>query len=255
MSHPGRSLESMLQAVSTEVFPPTPSLAAAVTEHITTEERVHRPAPRLSWAAKVAVAAAALLIAPVVFSGAAREAVADLLGVEGIGITFGDFDPSEIAGPEIARLQLGELVGVEEAAERSEIDLRGPSALDGGVLVYFDPTIGATGMVSTVGSSPVEPHRLTLITEFQAILERDFLKKVSGAGTSVQPVNVAGSDGYWISGEPHLISYLAGPGPARQERLRMAGNALIWDRGSITYRIEGAGSLGEALEIADRMGF
>ena len=70
-----------------------------------------------------------------------------------------------------------------------------------------------------------------------------FIKKVvSGAG-SVEFTSVDGATAAWIPG-PHNL-YLPGTAP------RLAGNVLVWERGSVTYRLEGPTlSRSAALELA-----
>lgn len=58
--------------------------------------------------------------------------------------------------------------------------------------------------------------------------------------------------GYWIDGEPHLFfSYRDERGQLRQDRSRLAGNVLLWERGDLTLRIEGNLTKVEALRIAE----
>ena len=65
----------------------------------------------------------------------------------------------------------------------------------------------------------------------------------------MQFVSVNGGQGYWLEGEPHEFLYTDGRSVS-VERLRLAGNVLLWEVGGITYRIEGPRTLDEALRIA-----
>lgn len=59
------------------------------------------------------------------------------------------------------------------------------------------------------------------------------VKKLVGASTSVESVQIAPEvDGLWLSGGPHVF---IGP----QAPPRLAGNVLLWERGGITFRLEG----------------
>jgi hypothetical protein len=91
-----------------------------------------------------------------------------------------------------------------------------------------------------------------LITQFRGEPEPDFLKKVTSAGM-VQFVTVGGEPGYFFSGEPHFFSYRAADGQFREERTRLAGNTLIWQRGDLTLRLEGNLPLAAAVRIAESM--
>jgi hypothetical protein len=79
------------------------------------------------------------------------------------------------------------------------------------------------------------------------------LKKVTGSqpGTTYEPVTVEGAQGFWISGEPHVIAYLEPDGDIRSETVRLAGNVLLWETGGVTYRIESTLSRAKAIAIAE----
>lgn len=66
----------------------------------------------------------------------------------------------------------------------------------------------------------------------------------------VQPATVHGQFALWITG-PHVLRY------TRPNRLvevaRYSGNALVWELGGITYRLEGEPNLAAALRDADRI--
>jgi hypothetical protein len=53
---------------------------------------------------------------------------------------------------------------------------------------------------------------------------------------------VNGRPGVWVEGQ-HVVSELFG-------QPRLSGNALIWDDGALTFRLEGRFSKAEALRIA-----
>ena len=91
-----------------------------------------------------------------------------------------------------------------------------------------------------------------LITQFRGEPTPEFLKKVTGAGL-VSFVEVGGEPGYWFSGEPHFFTYQDARGTLRDERTRLAGNTLIWQRGDLTLRLEGNLSMAEAVRIAESM--
>src|SRR4029079_8796354 len=66
------------------------------------------------------------------------------------------------------------------------------------------------------------------------------VKKLLGAGTSVQGVDVDGGFGVFVSGDAHLVI------PPN----RLAGNILLWVRGDTTYRLETALGRDAALRLA-----
>jgi len=135
--------------------------------------------------------------------------------------------------------------------------------------------IAATGLPLPVAPSLGEPSSFHLPGGPQIVARYD----VGGrtvlvavlAGTTDEPVfgkqaspdhvtavDVPGRDGstapgVWIDGEPHTFDYLDADGRPSTERLRLAGDTLLWERAGVTLRVEGAPDLAEALEIAGSM--
>jgi len=71
-----------------------------------------------------------------------------------------------------------------------------------------------------------------------------------GPHTRIERLRVNGGPGFWISGRPHSHAYVDARGVVREDTLRLAGDTLLWQRGAVTMRLEGAGSKAEALKIA-----
>src|SRR5829696_4717943 len=252
-------------------FPPTPDLAAAVSARLD-EAPAARPRPRTrrwSWPVgwrRLAVAglAAVLLAAAVlVASPGTREAVARRLGLRGIGVELGGPPPPTVTTVPGARLDLGlgERVTLGEARRRAAFPVLVPTAagFDRPDAVFVNGAVPPGGRVDLVyRARPGLPASSftdagLLITEFRGQPEPEFLKKVTGAGM-VQVVTVGGEPGYFFSGEPHFFSYRDTAGQFREERTRLAGNTLIWQRGDLTLRLEGDLPLAEAVRIAESMG-
>jgi hypothetical protein len=63
-------------------------------------------------------------------------------------------------------------------------------------------------------------------------------------------VTVDGERGVWITGKPHGFGFVDARGRAWFERLRLAGDTLLWQRGPLTLRLEGALSKAAALRVA-----
>jgi hypothetical protein len=74
-----------------------------------------------------------------------------------------------------------------------------------------------------------------------------YLKKLAAGSTGIESVHVGDAYGLWLSGSPHVFFT-----PQRSSRL--AGNVLLWESDSTTYRLEGR-KLGksEALAIAESL--
>jgi hypothetical protein len=252
-------------------FPPTPDLAAAVTARL---EQAPAPAParpRRWWPGgpagwrRLAVAglAAVLLAAAVlVASPGTREAVARRLGLRGIGVQIGGPTPPTATTAPGARLDLGlgQRVTLDEARRRVGWPVLVPSApgFQRPDAVFVDEALPVGGRVDLVyRARPGLPaSQFTdaglLITEFQGRPTPEFLKKVAVMGM-VEEVTVDGERGYWFSGEPHFFTYVDARGDFREERTRLAGNTLIWQRGDLTLRLEGQLPREQAIRIAESM--
>jgi hypothetical protein len=255
-------------------FPATPDLAATVTARL--EQGPARtpagrrsparrwPAWRVGWR-RLAVAGLAvvlLAVAALAASPGTREAVARRLGLRGIGVELGGPPPPTATTSPGARLDLGlgPRVTLEEARRRVGFPVLVPGAAGLGQpdAVFVDPAVPAGGRVDLVYKArPGLPASSftdagLLITEFRGQPEPDFVKKMVGAGI-VKEVTVGGGPGYFFSGDPHVFSYRDASGQFREERTRLAGNTLIWQRGELTLRLEGNLSEAQAVRIAESM--
>jgi hypothetical protein len=273
MSQRELDLEQALADLAASLeFPPTPDLAAAVTARL---ERAPAPAParpRRRWwpgglvgwrrLAVAGLAAALLAAAVLVASPGTREAVARRLGLRGIGVQIGGPPPPTVTTAPGARLDLGlgERVTLEEARRRVDFPVLVPSAAGFSQpdAVFVNQAVPAGGRVDLVyRARPGLPaSQFTdaglLITEFRGQPTPEFLKKVAVMGV-VEEVTVGGEPGYWFSGEPHFFTYIDADGQFREERTRLAGNTLIWQRGDLTLRLEGQLPKEEAVRIAESM--
>ena len=125
-----------------------------------------------------------------------------------------------------------------------------PEALGEPDEVYFQDGPPAGGMVSFVYGTSDDPH--ALFTQFAGRVDEVIFKKIA-SDTKIEPVTVDGQPGYWLEGA-HVFSYLDRQGDMQSEQVRLAGNVLLWERGTRTLRLEADISKAEALEIAASVG-
>jgi Domain of unknown function (DUF4367) len=256
-------------------FPPTPDLAAAVAAQLD-QAPDRAPATARPWLrswrrltglvgwrrlAVAGMAAVLLAAAVLVASPGTREAVARRLGLRGIDIRIGGPPPTTATTRRTDRLELGlgQRVTLEEARRRVGFPVLVPGAGDLGppdaVFLGQLPEGGRVDLVYRarpgLPASPFTDVGL-LVTQFRGQPTPEFLKKVTGMGL-VEEVTVGGEPGYWFSGEPHFFTYQDAAGNLREERTRLAGNTLIWQRGELTLRLEGEIPKEEAIRIAESM--
>jgi hypothetical protein len=253
-------------------FPPTPDLAAAVTARLdqasgrepAPARRARRPGWPAGWRRLAVAGLAAVLLAAAVLvaSPGTREAVARRLGLRGVKVELGGTPPPTATTTPGRRLDLGlgDRVSLEEARRRVGFGVLVPSAagLERPDAVFVEEAVPTGGRVDLVYGErpglPASPFTDTglLITQFRGEPTPEFIKKVTGMGL-VEEVTVGGEPGYWFSGEPHFFTYVDADGRLREERTRLAGNTLIWQRGELTLRLEGELSQAEAIRIAESM--
>ena len=215
--------------------------------------RSGRARPAIAYAAIVVALVAVATLAT--FPGV-RTAVADFLGIGGVRIERGGPLPTPAAD-----LNLGESISLSEASERVDFDVLIPSELGEPDAVYLDPAVSGGQVALAYEAGPDLPAAPgtelgALVTQFAgARADEDALKKVTtnDPGSSVEAVIVDGTQGLWISGEPHTIAYLEADGDIRTDTVRLAGNVLLWERDEVTLRLESRLSRSEAVVIAESM--
>jgi hypothetical protein len=239
-------LELQLRALSGEIdFPPGPDLRARVRAEL--GERRSRRAflPRRTLV--IALAALAVAIGAAFAVPPARTAILEWLGLRGVEIRRVAEPPTAPTTPVGADLGLGVHVTLAEAKRRASFRVVAPK-LDSLAApeVYFASSLpgGQVGLVYGPAG-----NRL-LLTQFQATPGFPYIQKSVGPGTKVESVTVDGQLGFWLTGDPHELFYEDTRGVVRDETIRLAGNVLLWERGPVTLRLEGADTKAEALRIA-----
>ena len=157
-------------------------------------------------------------------------------------------------GPPGSDLDLGFLTTPAEA----------PNLTDFGLLRPTDPAVGAPDTIwyregrltliwtSRPGLPDTEAAGIgLLVTEFRGSVDREFFGKMVGSGTTLTPVTVNGSTGYWIAGAIHDFFYLDANGQVVNDGRRVVGDTLIWTRGAITFRLETSLGREAAIRIAE----
>jgi hypothetical protein len=257
-----RELGAALVAVGRDLaFPEVPDLAGAVVLRLEEQERApqrrlialpglfRRPGRRVA----LALAAVLLLAGGAVAGGLLVRGVRILIAPE---TTTPPPSPT-VSGPAGRTLFLGEEVAPAQATQQVDFDVLVPT-VDGlpkpVVYVDDDPPGGRVSLVYPAGPGLPETEETgvgMLVMQFRGRLELPFLEKLVRAD-QIQEVEVGGSRGYWVEGE-HILSYLDTRGQPVEERSRLAGNTLLWQRGEVTFRLESALPMDEAIRIAESM--
>jgi hypothetical protein len=237
-------LERNLVVLGAELeFPSTPNLAGAVARRLAEGPR-RRLAPHPVFAAAAllaAVLAAALAIPP------ARSAILRFFHLQGVTIERVGSLPRV---PQGAAFQLGDLLPTEEAQGRVDFEIVLPKLEREPRSLYVQELDPPGGQVSLIFRS--RSGARVLLTEFRGTTS-PFIEKSAGPGTHIETVDVAGEPGFWLEGARHVITVDVRGRPLEQ-RVRLAGNVLVWERRGLTLRLEGRLSKNEALDIARSIG-
>jgi hypothetical protein len=168
----------------------------------------------------------------------ARAAVTDFLDVGAVRLHRAP-PPGPVATP--TDLQLGEPTTLDAARARLPIVV--PSARDVGSPDEVWLTSAGGGGVSLVyrarpGLPPAEHTRLGLLVQEFAGDHQGSVNKYLSTGARAQAVPVGPAEGIFISGGNHYLFYEAATGAEVYEAGRLVGNALIFQRGPLTIRLE-----------------
>lgn len=181
-----------------------------------------RRRPRWSYVAAAAVVAI----------GAGVPAAAHLLGIGGVRITLTGELPDGLG----RELQLGRATALRED-ERRPPSLGAPAAAFEG---------RPDGGYTEVWPGPV------LVTRFPGTLDMPVIEKQATGDGAVERATVGGDPAYWVSA-PHTFAYLDEDGTVQEDTLRLSGNALVWTRDDITYRLESDRDLAASIALAESM--
>ena len=246
------NLEAMLTELDV-AWPETPELTARVLVRLQAEPvpppegltdlqvGYRRRSPmRLRRPLVVALAALLLMAATAAAVPGIRRPVLDWLGLRGVRIERIERPLPHAAG---SGLGLGTHVRLADARRRIGFVPVLPAGL-GAPVVYFDdyPPGGRLGLVYRGGT--------LFLVELVGTTNNEFLHKFVTPQTKLERVLVDGQRGLWIHGGLDQYVYVDRTGAIRPEQIRTAGKVLLWRRGKLLLRLEGARSKAEALRIA-----
>ncbi len=219
-----------------------------------------------SWPARLAAALVALAVLAGGVLGAsprARAAVADFFRIGPIRVHSGPapVPPSSLPSPSPAsrfgapppdtrtstlaeaRAQAPFPVTVPAALGTPDEVLVGTAVRPGVVALRYGPGPGRPPPSGTTG-----PPGLAVELDEVAGTVTQYADKYVIGDTRVVRVEL-GDGGWWIP-SPHELLYLDPSGQTQYESARLAERTLIWQRDSVTYRLEGAFSKEQALAVA-----
>jgi hypothetical protein len=220
----------VIERAAKQYFPPTPAIAAAARARLpAAPDRRGVRRPLVLVLAGLALAGAALAATTLV-PGVRIQRVEELPSVP-----FTQFP------------EYGRAVSLGQAQRAASFRLLLPGDFGSPSRVLLDRDLAGTPVVTAIYATD-RGARLVLT---QWVAGPVLFDKMLGYETRTEPVDVAGAPGLWIEGGGfHDVFYLSGSG--REERAAgfLAGNVLVWRRGSVSYRLEAGVGLRRALELA-----
>lgn len=214
----------------------------------------------------------ALVLTIVALLVLAAVAAAVAFGVPGIRLIFGDpgaSPPPAVASPTApasggasappagSSIDLGEQVDPATLADRVDFPVVFPSdpALGPPDAAYVSRRDEVALVWAPSDDLPptVEPDIGLLIMQFRGSVTPEPIGKMIASGTVVESVQLGDGAAYWITGDPHVFFYMSPEGEHMEEGRRWVGDALIWQRGAQTYRIETSLGRDEAIRIAESL--
>jgi hypothetical protein len=245
-------LEDRLFDLGTAIaFPTMPPLSALVAGQLGQPRRglrlgLGRPVSR---GVALALAATLLLVGIAAAFG---------IGLGGLRLVFGPAPsplPSMAVGP-----GLGEPTTLAEARSTVSFSLRLPGLPELGNpdLVYLaePPAGGAVTLLYREREGfPADPvtNIGLIVTQFRADIAPESFEKLLDSGVRVTPAKVDGLSAWWVAGGEHFFFYRDAQGRVVPSTLRLASDTLIWEEEGVTYRVEGALSLEDAVRVAESL--
>jgi hypothetical protein len=251
-------LESRLHnAARSFPYPPTPDIAAAVSQQMRQPARRTLRPRRLALAAAIILAILfALLSVPQV-----RAAVADILRIGAIIIHLTEPSPTPTTvGPTttaqvtIIPLSILDLAGettLEAARKKVNYSLRLPTyPPDLGLPdhVYLQQIDGPFVVMAWVDRQ--NPRKVKLSLHILGPYTNGYGEK--GNPKLIAHTRVHGNEAAWLEG-PHLLQYYVEHRVEIDLRRLVTGNVLVWEENGLTYRLETDLSMEEAVKIAESL--
>jgi hypothetical protein len=230
---------------------PERDLSLAVCAAVTAPRR--RGRARASVRVRIAAVAAATVTA-VALTPPARAAIVDFfhLGAEDIRHEPPPTQPRPVVGAELAAL-LGPRTTLADAREHMPVVIPGAAGFTRPDDVRYAPDgNGRTALVYRARRGlPAAPGTGVglLVEEFAGDGSTLVTKYVEGM-TSAEPLTIDGHPAVFVGGAPHPVFYNTPDGRGATFEGRLAGNALIMQRGPLTIRLEAELPRAEMARIA-----
>jgi len=262
-------------AAADAAWPATPDLRDAVLARIATvpsADGATAPSPRQAPAAQTSVVrraarprlplVRALVLAILALIALAGVAAALGFRLPGLDIVFVDRVPtaSGATGPGVGRAEMlvGSPVPLAEAREGDVPAVRLPAALPepttAWVLGSGEDRIVTVAWAAKEGEPSIEETGLALVlTVAPGGVDRAFLQKSLGPGSTIELARIGDDSGWWIGGANHELFIVDPDGNVGPLASRLAGDVLVFARDGTVYRLESALGRDATIAIAETL--
>ncbi len=228
-------LEHRLSALGAALeVAPAPDMVPAVLARLPARQRRRRPARRtlaVVLAVMLVVAGGAMAASPT------RHAILRILGLRGVQIERAPRLPALPRGA-ARNLGLGPRIPIARARHAAGFTALIPP---GSPVAFVGHDVPGGRIAFLVGR--------VLIIEFRGTAT-PLVLKVIGPRTKVTSLRVDGGPGVYLSAAPHEVLFQNMTGGLQADRVRLAGNVLLFDHRGLTVRVEGTHTLRQALAVA-----
>jgi hypothetical protein len=247
-------LERRLARLSGELdWPPTPDLTIAVMERVAPSRRARRRP--ILFRRSFAIALAALLIlAGGVFAAvpSVRNSVLELFGLRGATVERREHLPP---APRPQPPKVGERTTLAHAGEVLRFGPLVPAAAGTPDAVFVDGSVPGGRLSLEYRPRRDLPEAKStglglLVDEFRGDLNPEYMGKMAGQATLIEPFTLDGERAIWVAGAPHFFFYRSPRNPFEERRLRIAQNVLLLEHGNLLVRLEGAFGKARATRLA-----
>jgi hypothetical protein len=244
----GPALDADLAAAHGE-----PDLVTTVTRRLTPPSSVPQVHARPRRRRLAVMLAATVAIAVTTAIPGARAAVTNFLDIGAVRV-HREPPPGPVATT--TNLQLGERTTLDDARARLPVVVPTVDRLEVPDEVWITSVGG--GGVSLVydarrGLPPAEHTGIGLLVQEFAGSGRPDVRKYLSTGARAEEVTVGSERGVFISGGDHYLFYDSPAGADVYEAGRLVGNALIFQQGTLTIRLEGDLSRNRMVAIAESL--
>ena len=201
-----------------------------------------RPRRRARRVALLAAAALLVLTGLLAISPGLRAAIFELFGIRGAEVEVHESIAPPTGEPFVGQALLGDVVSVEQA----ERELGFPLTLPRGLGRGEGPFLLREG-ITPIASVSYRDGEL-VFSQFPAKLEQATVRKFAQIG-QVRRVRVDGASGIWVEG-PHAVLVQTPSGNLAEVQPFLSASSLLWTIDGVTFRLEGAADLDEALRLA-----